>query len=93
MLVYFNEDWPHEGGRLRMLRSATDIEGYAAEIEPMGGTLLAFRRSDHSFHGHKQFVGKRRMLQLSYVQGGAVGGALRQIGRMTKSVRRLFNLS
>lgn len=93
VLVYFNEDWPHEGGRLRMLRSATNIEDYAAEIEPLGGTLLAFRRSDHSFHGHKQFVGKRRMLQLSYVQDGPVGGAMRQIGRLTRPVRRLFNKS
>jgi hypothetical protein len=93
VLVYFNEDWPHEGGRLRMLRSATDIEDYAAEIDPMGGTLLAFRRSDHSFHGHKQFVGERRMLQLSHVQDSTVEGALRQIGRLTKPVRRLFNMS
>ncbi len=93
VLVYFNEDWPHEGGRLRMLRSATDMEDYAAEVEPLGGTLLAFRRSDHSFHGHRQFVGERRMLQLSYVQDGAVGGAMRQIGRLTRPVRRLFNKS
>ena len=93
VLVYFNESWPHEGGRLRMLRSATDMEDYAAEVEPLGGTLLAFRRSDHSYHGHKQFVGERRMIQLSYVEDGAVGGALRQFGRLTKPVRRLFNMS
>jgi hypothetical protein len=67
ILVYFNEDWPHAEGRLRLLRSSNDLEDYAAEVTPLGGTLLAFRRTDHSWHGHSQFVGERRMLQLNYL--------------------------
>ncbi|MGD8497948.1 MAG: hypothetical protein PVG82_03510, partial [Chromatiales bacterium] len=46
----------------------TDIEDFAAEVPPIGGTLLAFRRTDDSYHGHKQFVGERRMLQLSFLR-------------------------
>jgi SM-20-related protein len=90
VLLYFNPDWPHAGGRLRMLRSATDFEDYAAEVVPAGGTLLAFRRTDNSFHGHKPFVGERRMLQLSYTRGG---DAARFISGLTKPVRRLLGKS
>ena len=77
LLLYFNASWEHEGGRLRMLRSATDIEDYAGEVAPCCGTLLAFRRTDVSYHGHKPFVGERRMLQLSWTRGGEAR-ALRQ---------------
>jgi hypothetical protein len=90
VLLYFNPEWPHAGGRLRMLRSATDLEDYAAEVIPAGGTLLAFRRTDNSFHGHKPFVGERRMLQLSYTRGG---DAARFISGLTKPVRRLLGKS
>jgi SM-20-related protein len=90
VLLYFNEDWPHAGGRLRMVRSASDIEDYAAEVIPAGGTLLAFRRTDNSFHGHKPFVGERRMLQLSYTKGGDTA---RFISSLTKPVRRLLGKS
>jgi SM-20-related protein len=93
VLVYFNETWPHEGGQLRMLRSATDMEDYAAEVPPLAGTMLAFRRTDHSFHGHKRFVGERRMLQMSYARPSAVLEYQRRVGRLTKPIRRLLNMS
>ena len=67
MLLYFNPDWQNSGGRLRILRSGTDLEDYAAEVPPAIGTLLAFRRSDHSWHGHKPYVGQRKTLQLNWV--------------------------
>ncbi|MHB1331209.1 MAG: 2OG-Fe(II) oxygenase [Sulfuriferula sp.] len=67
MLIYFNEDWHESGGRLRLLRSGTDLEDYVAEVDPSIGTLLAFRRSDNSWHGHKPFVGPRRAIQLNWV--------------------------
>ncbi len=68
MLIYFNSDWKNNaGGRLRILRSGTDLEDYVAEVEPALGTLLAFRRSDNSWHGHRKYVGQRRTLQLNWV--------------------------
>ena len=72
MLVYLNERWNSDEGQLRFLRSADDIEDYAAEIPPIGGTMLAFRRSDKSFHGFKPFVGERRMIQLAWVREGTL---------------------
>ena len=67
LLFYFNPEWPHEGGRLRILRSGTDLEDYAYEVPPLDGTLLAFRRSERSFHGHKPHSGHRRMVQIHFV--------------------------
>jgi SM-20-related protein len=90
VLFYFNQHWPHEGGRLRLLRSAADMEDYAAESVPEGGAMLAFRRTDHSYHGHKPFVGERRILQLSYTRGGDVA---RLVSSLTKPIRRLLGKS
>lgn len=92
-LIYFNQGWDSDGGRLRFLRSADDIEDYAAEVNPLGGTMLAFRRSDKSFHGHKPFVGERRMVQLAWVQEGLVARAEKRVNRMSKPLRRLLNMS
>ena len=75
VLVYFNESWEHEDGQLRMLRSKGDIEDYAAQVKPLGGTLLAFRRTDHSWHGHTRFVGERRMVQLNYLDQSPIAVA------------------
>ena len=82
VLVYFNETWDHEEGQLRMLRSNSDIEDYAAQVPPLGGTLLAFRRTDHSWHGHTQFVGERRMVQLNYLDQSPLAVAAQRISRM-----------
>ena len=81
VLVYFNKEWNHEDGQLRMLRSKTDIEDYAAQVTPLGGTLLAFRRTDHSWHGHTRFVGERRMVQLNYLDESPLAVAAQRISR------------
>ena len=72
MLVYLNEPWEAAGGRLRLLRSASDLDDYAAELPPERGTMLAFRRSERSFHGHKPFTGERRSLQINWMTDAAV---------------------
>lgn len=72
VLLYMNDDWDADGGRLRVLRSGTDLDDYAAEIPPNGGTLLIFRRSDRSWHGHEPFSGKRRAIQMNWVTTQAV---------------------
>jgi hypothetical protein len=66
VLLYMNPRWTDQGGRLRLLNSAT-IDDVAAEIPPAVGTLLIFRRSDHSFHGHLPFEGERKVIQMNWV--------------------------
>ena len=72
VLIYMNLHWEADGGRLRVLRSPHDLEDFAAEVRPEAGTLLAFRRSDRSYHGHPSFVGQRRSIQLNWVTSEAV---------------------
>ena len=67
VLLYLNEHWVADGGRLRLLRDGVDLESYVAEVPPLGGTLLVFRRCDHSWHGHKPYEGPRRAIQFNWV--------------------------
>jgi hypothetical protein len=67
VLIYMNPHWEQTGGRLRLLRSAKDLEDTLVEVPPEEGTLIAFRRSDNSYHGHKPFTGPRRVIQLNWV--------------------------
>lgn len=69
VLIYMNPPWEAPGGRLRLLRSP-DLDDYAAEVPPDEGTLLAFRRSDTSWHGHESFQGPRRAVQMNWVRNG-----------------------
>ncbi len=71
VLLYLNHDWDADGGRLRVLRSANDLSDMAAEIPPYGGTLLVFRRSENSWHGHEPIEG-RRAIQMNWVTDAAV---------------------
>tara|TARA_R110000823_G_scaffold119998_9_gene244394 strand:+ start:14464 stop:15081 length:618 start_codon:yes stop_codon:yes gene_type:complete len=81
VLVYFNERWEHADGQLRMLRSKDNIDDFAAQVPPLGGTLLAFRRTDHSWHGHTRFVGERRMVQVNYLDQSPLAVAAQRISR------------
>lgn len=68
-LIYMNPPWEAEGGRLRLLRSR-NLEDYVDEVAPEEGTLLVFRRSDTSWHGHAPFEGPRRAIQMNWVRNG-----------------------
>jgi SM-20-related protein len=70
VLIYMNPKWEDVGGRLRLLRSAGNIEDVLVEVPPVEGTLVAFRRSPVSFHGHKPFIGPRRVIQLNWMTSG-----------------------
>jgi SM-20-related protein len=52
-----NPSWENAGGRLRLLRSGTDLDDVILEVPPVEGTLLAFKRSYISWHGHKPVFG------------------------------------
>jgi hypothetical protein len=94
VLVYFNTDWDEQSGQLRLLRSATDLEDYAAEVPPAGGTLLAFRRTRNSWHGHKRFVGERRMLQLNFIRNSRLARFTQQAARFsTRMVKQLSRIA
>ena len=66
-LLYLNRGWQEKTGWLRLLRAKDDLENYAAEVPPEMGTLLVFRCTPNAFHGHKTFVGRRRAIQLNWI--------------------------
>jgi len=72
LLVYLNDAWNASAeGRLRVLRSGDDFEDMTEEISPVTGSLFAFRRADNSWHGHKPFVGERRVVQMTWLRSQA----------------------
>jgi len=74
VLLYLNENWSHEGGKLRMLKNGKNLDDYAEEVPPDNGTLLVFRRSENSWHGHGPFEGQRCSIQMNWmVSEGARG--------------------
>ncbi|MEZ4333533.1 MAG: 2OG-Fe(II) oxygenase [Myxococcota bacterium] len=90
-LIYFNASWTDDGGRLRLLRGPNDIEDYVAEVEPIRGTLLAFRRSERSYHGFKPCQGERLSLQTYWVnpKRGKRGGP-KNSWPVLSEIKRLF---
>ena len=85
LLLYLNPAWESPEGRLRLLRGPADIDDYAREVVPLAGTMLAFRRSARSFHGHRRHVGERRIVQLNWVTEPAV--VRRELNRHRWSAR------
>jgi SM-20-related protein len=88
ILIYLNGDWSAPGGRLRLLRSQ-NLDDYAIEIAPEAGTLLAFRRSEHSWHGHAPFAGSRRAVQMSYVTNRATAVREERRHRLATGLKRI----
>jgi SM-20-related protein len=89
LLIYLNEDWRGGEGQLRLLRSQDGFDNAPVEIPASLGSMVAFRRSDQSWHGHSPFVGQRRALQFNYLQNAraSVVGQLRhRLSAFTKQL-------
>jgi SM-20-related protein len=89
-LIYLNEGWTATGGCLRLLRSADDLEDFAVEVPPAFGTLIAFRRSERSWHGHHPFAGERRAVQLNWVTSATVLRREKMRLGLSAAVKRLL---
>jgi len=89
-LIYLNTDWSGSGGRLRLLRGPHDIEDMIAEVPPLQGTLLAFRRCDRSWHGHKPFDGQRRAIMLNWMVNAAAARREPRRHAISSGFKRMF---
>jgi len=67
VLLYLNPEWSTNGGQLRLLRSK-NVDDYVAEVSPRIGSMVIFKRCDHSWHGFRPFEGKRLSLQMNWVK-------------------------
>ncbi len=89
VLLYMNPRWGKDGGRLRLLRSATNIDDAAAEVPPTVGTLLIFKRSDRSFHGHLPYEGIRKVIQMNWVVDQKTVDREQKRHRWSAAIKRL----
>jgi hypothetical protein len=90
ILIYFNQVWEKPGGRLRVLRSPTDLEEYSLEVPPLSGHMLAFRVGECSWHGHYPARGPRRAIQLNWVTDVSVARREQFRHRLSAGVKRLI---
>ncbi|WP_158805184.1 MULTISPECIES: 2OG-Fe(II) oxygenase [unclassified Acidisoma] len=92
ILLYLNpetEAWARREGCLRLLRGPDDIEDFAVEVPPVNGTLLIFPNGPTTWHGHKQFVGTRYVIQLNYMTTDSTARSEMRRHKVSAFVKRL----
>jgi SM-20-related protein len=89
VLLYLNEVWDDPGGRLRLLKD-DNLDHVLVEIPPRWGTLLAFLRSDRSWHGHLPAEGERRVVQVNWVASKEKADAELRRHQRSGWLKRLF---
>ena len=92
VLLYLNlpeAAWARQEGCLRLLRGPDDIEDYAVEVPPVDGTLLAFPNGPTTWHGHKEFIGRRTVVQLNYMTNDLAAQVELRRHRLSAFVKRL----
>lgn len=92
VLLYLNPAnaaWARQEGCLRLLRNGDNLEDYAAEVPPVDGTLLVFPNGPTTWHGHKQYIGRRYVVQLNYMTDDFRARAELRRHRLSALVKRL----
>ncbi|HEY0203928.1 MAG TPA: 2OG-Fe(II) oxygenase [Acetobacteraceae bacterium] len=92
VLLYLNREadsWSAHQGCLRLLRQGETLDDFVVEVPPVNGTLLVFPNSSTAWHGHKQFVGPRYVVQLNYMTGDAAARSELRRHRISAFLKRL----
>lgn len=90
ILIYFNEDWHAETGRLRIL-SSENMDDYVAEVAPNAGTMIAFRVTDNCWHGYPAFEGTRQSIQINFVEDDRAATKHGRRHGWTAKLKKLFS--
>ncbi|HEY3779269.1 MAG TPA: 2OG-Fe(II) oxygenase [Rhizomicrobium sp.] len=93
MLLYTNRPWECAAARLRLLRSATDLDDYVAEVPAEESTLVLFRNASNAWHGFAPFHGERRVIQVNWVTDERVVAREQTRHRVSAYFKRLFGSS
>jgi len=93
ILLYLNPSdgaaWARQEGCLRLLRGPDNLEDYAAEVPPVDGTLLVFPNGPTTWHGHKQYIGQRYVVQMNYMTTSAKAKAEMRRHHLSAFIKRL----
>ena len=90
VLLYLNDGWQQPGGRLRLLKTGDNLTDFAAEVPPDNGTLLVFKRSENSWHGHESFEGVRRSIQMNWMTSEGSKGFHKLRHQISARVKKLL---
>jgi hypothetical protein len=90
VLIYMNERWEAPGGRLRLLRTPDSLDDCIVEVPPVEGTLIAFKVTPNSWHGHEKIEGERRVVQLNWVRDADVVRHEQNRHRFSAKIKRFF---
>ncbi|MSP94131.1 MAG: 2OG-Fe(II) oxygenase [Alphaproteobacteria bacterium] len=90
VLIYMNDAWESPKGRLRLVRSADNLDDVVAEVPPDEGTLLLFKNQPNAWHGFEPFAGPRRVIQLNWVTDASVVRREESRHRLSAFFKRLF---
>lgn len=91
-LLYLSQEWPHgSAGTLRFLRRIDSIDDLAApEVLPVFGNLIAFKRTDNSFHGHLPFEGERRVIQIAWLTSEEEKDRKTRRGKFSRLLKKIL---
>jgi hypothetical protein len=93
ILLYLNpakgEAWAKHEGCLRLLRDPQSLDHFAKEVPPVDGTLLIFPNGPTTWHGHKQFVGQRYVVQMNYMTTSTKAKAEMRRHHLSAFIKRL----
>lgn len=93
LLLYMNDHADADIGRLRILRSSTDLNDMAAEVPADEATLLLFLNGPNAWHGFEPFSGPRRVIQVNWVTDESVVRREQARHRVSAFFKRLVGKS
>jgi SM-20-related protein len=93
MLLYMNDHEDADRGRLRILRSPSDLNDMAAEVPSDESTLLIFRNGPNAWHGFEPISGPRRVIQVNWVTDESVVMREQSRHRLSAFFKRLVGKS
>ncbi|HUO93861.1 MAG TPA: 2OG-Fe(II) oxygenase [Rhizomicrobium sp.] len=93
MLLYMNDHADADRGRLRLLRSPSDLDDMAYEVPADEATLLVFRNTPNAWHGFEPFSGPRRVIQVNWVTDDSVVRREQARHRVSAFFKRLVGKS
>lgn len=90
ILIYLNESWEAETGRLRILNNATDMNDYVAEINSGPGDLVAFKVTDNGWHGYIPYEGQRQSIQINFLTSDKANAKHKFVHGLSAKFKKLF---
>jgi len=90
ILIYLNEPWQADSGKLRILRNGQDMDNYADEVSPGPGTLVAFKVTDNCWHGYPSFEGRRQSIQINFLTSAAASNKHRFFHKLSAKLKQLI---